>query len=64
MTDIASRSIQKDRQMSSSEDEGIDVAGRGRKEHQPMKEGKDAGLRIKRIVFDNSERLAVASFQR
>ena len=64
MTDIASRSIQKDRQMSSSEDEGIDVAGRGRKEHQPVKDGKDAGLRIKRIVFDNSERLAVASFQR
>ena len=64
MTDVCILEHQQTKQMSSSEDEGIDVAGRGRKEHQPVKDGKDAGLRIKRIVFDNSERLAVASFQR
>ena len=52
--------------MSSSEDEGIDVK-RGRGAQTPVDESEDdfrPDVRIKKIVFDKSEKIAVASFQR
>ena len=62
--------------MSSSEDEGIDVK-RGRGDLTPVEaaplhprihdESEDdipPDVRIKKIVFDKSEKIAVASFQR
>ena len=52
--------------MSSSEDEGIDVKRKRLDQSSLDKDGQllRDPLRIKRIVFDDSERLAVASFQR
>jgi len=51
--------------MSSSEDEGIDVKRKRLDQSSLDKDGQllRDPLRIKRIVFDDSERLAVASFQ-
>ena len=46
--------------MSSSEDEGIDV--QRQKQYKPPVH-RDDDFRIKEIVFDRSERLAVSSFQ-
>ena len=53
--------------MSSSEDEGIEVKRRKMAESGEDERGLDddnLDYRIKEIVFDTSERLAVASFQR
>ena len=57
--------------MSSSEDEGIDVKRKRLNQSSLDQSSLDKDgqllrdpLRIKRIVFDDSERLAVASFQR
>jgi len=49
--------------MSSSEDKGIEVKQRKMAENEGDERGVDDDFRIKKIVFDTSERLAVASFQ-